>query len=218
MRRVRLSATLNRARAARVRTALAAHNPNVSSLAGFADTEPLPLRWGEIVPLAFLNATLRAGATVIVLSQPTRRYTEAAAMVPELQRLGRVLYREVEAWPERVAVVVSSDLAHTHLPTGPYGYSPAAEPFDAACARWAAGLNSTELSVVAAAYVDRAMSCGFTGLVLLDGLLQAAREAPGGAWNARMLAVAHPTYYGMMVAQMLPPHRTADGAGIGVQS
>ena len=31
---------------------------------------------------------------------------------------------------ERVAVVISADLAHTHLKSGPYGYSNASEPFD----------------------------------------------------------------------------------------
>ena len=37
----------------------------------------------------------------------------------------------------RKQVLVSSDLAHTHLASGPYGYSPAAEPFDLAVGRWA---------------------------------------------------------------------------------
>lgn len=34
---------------------------------------------------------------------------------------------------EKVVVVVSADLAHTHLKTGPYGYSNASEPFDLVC-------------------------------------------------------------------------------------
>jgi len=36
---------------------------------------------------------------------------------------------------ERVVVVISSDLAHTHQASGPNGYSPSAEPFDAACGK-----------------------------------------------------------------------------------
>ena len=31
---------------------------------------------------------------------------------------------------ERVVVVISADLAHTHLSSGPYGYSNTSEPFD----------------------------------------------------------------------------------------
>jgi len=31
------------------------------------------------------------------------------------------MYRELEALPQTVAVVVSADLAHTHLASGPYG-------------------------------------------------------------------------------------------------
>ena len=32
--------------------------------------------------------------------------------------------------------VVSSDLAHTHLASGPYGYCPCAQPFDDAVIEW----------------------------------------------------------------------------------
>ena len=30
----------------------------------------------------------------------------------------------------RVVMVISGDMAHTHLPDGPYGYSNASQPFD----------------------------------------------------------------------------------------
>lgn len=31
---------------------------------------------------------------------------------------------------QRIAVIISADLAHTHSPDGPYGYSNASQPFD----------------------------------------------------------------------------------------
>lgn len=43
------------------------------------------------------------------------------------------------AEPQRVVVVISADLAHTHSADGPYGFSPHAEPFDRAVRAWAAG-------------------------------------------------------------------------------
>ena len=37
------------------------------------------------------------------------------------------IFRSME---ERVVIVISADLAHTHLASGPYGYSNESEPFD----------------------------------------------------------------------------------------
>jgi aromatic ring-opening dioxygenase LigB subunit len=51
-------------------------------------------------------------------------------MIPELQNLGKILFDKLDSLKENVAIIISSDLAHTHLNNGPYGYSPAAEPFD----------------------------------------------------------------------------------------
>lgn len=43
---------------------------------------------------------------------------------------GASLFAYLESLPEKVVVVISADLAHTHLASGPYGYSNASEPFD----------------------------------------------------------------------------------------
>ena len=43
---------------------------------------------------------------------------------------GTELYTLLEPLKERVVVVISADLAHTHMSTGPYGYSNASQPFD----------------------------------------------------------------------------------------
>ena len=78
--------------------------------------------------------------------------------------------------PSLLAVVASADLAHTHLQSGPYGYSPAAEPFDLAVGAWAATLEGTWLTDTAAALADDALSCGFTGMVMIQGLIAASQE------------------------------------------
>ena len=38
---------------------------------------------------------------------------------------------------------------------------------------WASTLNGTSLLVTAASYAERAESCGYTGLVMLHGLMEA---------------------------------------------
>jgi aromatic ring-opening dioxygenase LigB subunit len=113
---------------------------------------------------------------VLIWSNPERRYDHAPEMVPELLRLGgQYLLPWMEARPERIGVVISSDLSHTHQPQGPYGYSNASAPFDAAMGTWAMDPCSVKgtaaLLETGRQLQTRAKSCGFTGLVLLHGLL-----------------------------------------------
>jgi aromatic ring-opening dioxygenase LigB subunit len=49
--------------------------------------------------------------------------------------------------------------------------------------------------------VDTALSCGYTGLVFLHGLLRELQRT-GTTVQSRLLANEHPTYYGMLVAAM----------------
>ena len=115
---------------------------NVSGLLSFADDENYPqqLGWGEVIPLSFLSASLN-DSRVVIVSAPTRRY-DGLIPVPELMSLGKLWYDALEALDETVVWLASVDLAHTHLASGPYGYSAAAEPFDVASGGWAATLDS----------------------------------------------------------------------------
>eukprot|EP01062_Namystynia_karyoxenos_P081247 TRINITY_DN888_c1_g1_i1.p1 TRINITY_DN888_c1_g1~~TRINITY_DN888_c1_g1_i1.p1 ORF type:complete len:330 (+),score=91.99 TRINITY_DN888_c1_g1_i1:69-992(+) len=196
---VRMNVTTDEAVAGGLVDSLGGLAANVSGIKGFAGSMPLPISWGEIIPLSFVTDELRR--KVVLLGQPLRRYNDSVAMVPELVKLGRRLWRVLDALPARFAFLVSSDLAHTHLRDGPYGYCSCAEPYDQAVGRWAATQNSSAL-LSDAAGMQRigAMSCGFTGLVMLEGMLQEAREA-GVKWESEMLANFHPTYYGMMAAR-----------------
>ncbi|KAL4428144.1 hypothetical protein ABPG75_002233 [Micractinium tetrahymenae] len=206
---------------------------------------PFPLGWDE----------LRGSARFLLLSFPSRRYNESVQMAPEVLDMGMALWDALEALPQRVAVLVSGDLAHTHDPAGPYGFSKDAAPFDAAVGRWADSLRADELLGEAARRQHGAKSCGFLGMVMLHGMLhrgmaaaldgaaaalgssargaegqlstsvaRAGTGAPGqqaagqrslqeqqwppadagggvpGTWRGRLLALQHPTYYGMAVA------------------
>lgn len=174
---------------------------NVSGLSGFGpvgNDQAFPLRWGEVIPLLFIKHL--ANTRVVIISQPTRRYTDDVRMIPELLRLGADLYDYLDARQEKIAVVISADLAHTHKASGPYGYSNASEPFDMAVGYWAATLNSTSLLDTAAKLVDRALSCGYTGLVMLHGMLSRSQLT---SWQPHLYGNYHPSYYGMMAASFL---------------
>lgn len=196
--------------------ALGGHRRNVSGLLAFADGEPIALRWGEVIPLSFLSAYVnRSRAAVVTWSMPTRRYDRSGApMTEELLALGAAVGEQLESMPQRVAVLISSDLAHTHLQSGPYGFSPSAQPFDEAIGEWAASLADEPLLGRARSLVSSALSCGYTGLVMLHGMLTRSTAFGRDRWRpmrAGPFALAHPTYYGMLVAGF---EREPGGAGI----
>lgn len=66
-----------------------------------------------------------------------------------------------------------------------------------ACGKWASTLDADSLLKTAAEYVDRAKSCGYTGLVMLHGLMLSAGAF---SWQPDLYVNHHPSYYGMMVA------------------
>jgi len=169
---------------------------NVSGILAFGDSEAISLRWGEVIPLSFFESYLnKSDCKTLIWSQPQRRQTQTVAMIPELLNMGKLLAKILEESTLRVVVVISGDLAHTHLESGPYGYSPDAEPFDLACGKWASTLAPVALLDEAAKLVGNALSCGYTGMVTLHGILSEV-----GTWQPHLYANYHPTYYGMMVA------------------
>merc|ERR1712124_179351 len=93
-------------------------------------------------------------------------------MTVELMRMGAAVGKALDCLSQRVVVLISSDLAHTHLASGPYGYSPAAEPFDNSIGKWARSLEDAPLLQTARRLVPDALSCGYTGLCLLHGLMK----------------------------------------------
>jgi aromatic ring-opening dioxygenase LigB subunit len=130
-------------------------------------------------------------------------------MVPELLQIGSILRDWMEALPERVGVIISGDLSHTHQATGPYGYSNASTPFDNAVQNWAYHPYRFAASLLDEARLlqPRAMSCGYTGLVLLHGILNGNENWPP-VDNGHVYVNRNATYYGMMAATFAAP----DGA------
>ena len=174
---------------------------NVSGLSAHApplgNDPPFPLAWGEVIPLYFIQPTV---TPVVILSQPSRRYYNSVIMIPELLSLGASLANHLEQLKEQVVVVISGDLAHKHLASGPFGYSNQSDAFDRACGQWVVELSAVALLETAAAVVDEVYSCGYTGLVTLHGILT---HIGLNEWTTQLLANYHPSYYGMMIASFI---------------
>ena len=186
---------------------------NVSGIKTSADDSiAMPLEWGEIIPLSFLPSSDRSNygqhCRYLIWSFPLRRLDEAerygADMVQELLRngalIGRWMDQQVAQTP--MAVLISSDLSHTHRPDGPYGYSYTSQPFDDSIAHWASDpcRHASSLLELATKLQPTALSCGYTGLVLLHGMLCRDDAEMKDEWMSNVLDIHNVTYYGMMAA------------------
>ena len=184
----------------------------ITGLTSFGGYEDVPLRYGEIIPISFLRHSLnkeernqdgskKKDPSCIIISLPNRRYEHGSEMVGEMVEFGSKLYESLGRIfaKKRVGVLVSADLAHTHAEDGPYGFSPAADPFDTACGEWAKHLDEKALLHDARELLDDAKSCGYLGLAILHGLLNQERDS----WECQVREISHPTYYGMMVSSFI---------------
>ncbi|MHA1167849.1 MAG: hypothetical protein ACTSRU_08520 [Candidatus Hodarchaeales archaeon] len=167
------------------------NNCRVSGITCFSRGVPAIARWGEAVPLWFLK---HLESEYIILSQPTRRYKQALEMVPELLKMGELTRNFLDSQDRKIIAVISADLAHTHDENGPYGFPDTAEVFDKLIEQWVNTLDQNILVDRVGVILNRALCCGFSGFVILQGMLKK------GNWEGDVLVNEHPSYYGMMAA------------------
>jgi aromatic ring-opening dioxygenase LigB subunit len=177
----------------------------VEGIATSADgAKDLPLEWAEIIPLTFLPEPQRHAFRYIIWSYPLRRYTFSPEMVPELLDIGASIRDWMEALPLNIGVLISGDMSHTHQANGPYGYSNASAPFDKAVGHWASNPCDHAASLLqdARSLQPHGMSCGFTGMVLLHGMLcgNGGDHPYDSLARDKVYVNLNATYYGMMAA------------------
>jgi aromatic ring-opening dioxygenase LigB subunit len=147
----------------------------VQGIVGHSRGEPAQLRWGEVVPLYFVQfATLKP--KYVILSIPARRSHED--MTDELTKLGSLLNEfflsNESVQGKRSVVIVSGDLAHTHsvspsipIPKGVLGTSESAGPYDDAIQQWISTGESRFLLEEAKTHLNQAKSCGHSGFIIV---------------------------------------------------
>jgi aromatic ring-opening dioxygenase LigB subunit len=182
----------------------------------------LPLAWAEVVPFWFISEAYKSAGLLppkaIPIGIPTRRgTTPTSVFIPELLKLGGDIWSFIKEQKDlRIAFVVSCDLSHYHSkdPTSPYEFNEDAVPFDNFCVDWAQldlsleevdGSNEKLLDEGGGSLADHIGSCGYTGLVILQGVLTSCVKDPveGKTFKANFLEYSWPTYYGMMVNHFL---------------
>jgi aromatic ring-opening dioxygenase LigB subunit len=167
------------------------HQIDVSTITSFAGSLDIPLRWGEVVPLWFLKDVK---THYVLMSLPIRRYNHAKEMIPELLNLGKYLTDFFESLEKRCVIIISADLAHTHSEEGPYGYSEESEEFDILIEKWVKTMNKDFITSKAAIILDQALCCGYTGFIVLQGILQSKQL------KSKFHIRKSPSYYGMLIA------------------
>jgi aromatic ring-opening dioxygenase LigB subunit len=184
-------------------------------IVGYSETEFLPLRWGEVIPLWFMQQPYKNNTMnpepfpkCVILSVPRKRLTEPECMVTECLDLGKELGKYFSNSNKRVVVVVSGDMAHTHITNKTNDFSnmsvdlsqDEADIFDQAIGTWAGDpINNEKTLIDSSRIVTKYLSCGYTGFVILQGLLKEI-SSRGSQIKGNVLCNCHPTYYGMMVA------------------
>ncbi|MHA1211392.1 MAG: hypothetical protein ACTSSH_02925 [Candidatus Heimdallarchaeota archaeon] len=168
---------------------------SISKIASFTPGVEAPFRWGEVVPLWFLRKI--TNVKYLYMTQPLKRLDNPKDLIPETVTLGNDLRIFFEGLKKRIVILISADMAHTHIESGPYGFSEEAELFDIMMEEWAAGLDETILLKKAPKKLDKALCCGFIGFVMLQGMLNKL------TFNPNVILRATPTYYGMMIAEFL---------------
>lgn len=139
----------------------------------------MPVDWGTSIPLTFL-----AAPRVVVVTPARDR------PLKEHLRAGAALAHATEG--RRVVLVASADHAHRHDAEGPFGFDPAAAPYDELAVELLR-TNRLDRWPELEELVDAASADSLWQLVVLHGAL-------GDRFDAELLAYEAPTYYGMAVA------------------
>jgi aromatic ring-opening dioxygenase LigB subunit len=181
----------DRAAAEQVLAAMQAKHIPASGLIQGGPPFALTLAWSETVPLRYLLKD--CAPRVVIISLPRTRYDKMLAIQPDLAALGDVLYEFAAASEQRVSIVISADLAHTHDAGGPYGFHKAAAKLDDHVDYWVRSPKRERLNQMLALQTD-GKACGMAGMCVLQVILDRAHL------KATTHTYAAPTYYGMMVA------------------
>ena len=163
----------------------------IESIIAFSEKKSISLKWGETVPLWFLK---NLNTEYVIFTIPSRRYDNPKNMIPELQQLGDQLFNYLNNSAKKIYFLVSGDLSHTHKENGPYNFSNKANEFDILIEEWILKQKKELLLNKAANIVNEALSCGFTGFVLMQSLLEKMKM------KSTILSREIPDYYGMIVA------------------
>jgi len=176
-------------------------------IVGYSDDMPIPIRWGEVIPIWFIsqpyyNYSIKPIALpkFVFLSLPRIRLTEPELLVNDCLKLGKEIFEYFNLLDKKVIVITSADLAHTHDKSRLNTVEDEADLFDKSIELWATNPNENEnVLLECSKIVTKYKSCGYLGIVILQGVLRQLKDIK--EIKSEVLCNEHPTYFGMMVAK-----------------
>lgn len=197
---------------------LASASQRAEGVTMFSKSMVAPLRWGEVVPLWFLQS-IQVTSKVIVVGLPQARFSPLV-YADNATQFGTELFNFCERQSQRIALLFSCDLSHVHpIPSSvstKYHCIPSlgtdevvASTFDNLAVKWISQLFEqsnvidarTTLSSEMAKWVVDAKACGWSGMCCIQGCLERMASSGSGtpSWKGVVHAYQHPSYYGMIV-------------------
>ncbi len=165
---------------------LPAVGANYGALEGPASD--LAMDWGTLIPLWFFLRRKTTARKVLIVT-PSR-----GIPLRENFEFGRVLAQASERERKRIAFVASSDQAHTHARTGPYGFSRGAAQYDRKVVEAVKTDRLASLMDLDTALVERAKPDSLWQMTMLAGVLEVIPML------GRLVSYEVPTYFGMLCA------------------
>jgi aromatic ring-opening dioxygenase LigB subunit len=149
-----------------------------------------PMDWGAAVPLHLIAADDGARVVLVV---PSR-----SLAWEDMVRFGEAVAEVAEGSGERVGLIASSDLAHAHDASGPYGFDAAASVYDHAVREAVEAGDLMRLLAIEPHLVAAAKPDGQWQILVLAGALC--------KWPQRPVFLSYevPTYFGMLCATCVP--------------
>ncbi len=148
----------------------------------------MPMDWGTLVPLWFPIKEQKLKPRILIVT-PSREIP-----LSENLRFGKVIAALAEKSRKRLVFVASADQAHTHLKSGPYGFSKAASKYDQLVCEAIAGNKLSSLLDFDGQLVEAAKPDSLWQLAMLAGVTSVIGMRP------TLYSYNVPTYYGMICA------------------
>jgi aromatic ring-opening dioxygenase LigB subunit len=151
-------------------------------------TSDLPMDWGTLVPLWFVIPECRLKPKVVIVT-PSRE-------IPLTQnfQFGKVIGQVSERNRKRIAFVASTDQAHRHRKSGPYGYNKASKAYDKFVVDAIQHDRIKSIMQLKAKFVDAARPDSLWQMTILAGVIDKVRM------KAELISYDAPTYFGMICA------------------
>lgn len=145
----------------------------------------LPLDFGSVIPLSFFHQK-----NIVAIGQPRIWNRDV------LQDFGRHLVNIAEESEKTVSIIISADQAHTHAPSGPYGFAEESAVYEQLVETCISRSDLSPLVDLKEDFIMKAKPDSYWNLLVLKGIMEATGK--------RSVLDFHyiEEYFGMMLAHL----------------